>query len=323
MNRDNRRTRLVLALLLVTSLTLLTLDFRGGDESPLQRLRGFAAGVVGPVEEGAAAVVRPVADAVHAVGDLGSQDERIGTLQRENARLRRTLRTSELARNRAKELDDLLKIAGTGRYEVVPAQVVALGSGQGFAWTATLDVGRRDGIARDMTVLNGEGLVGRVVHLGPSTSTVLLAVDPTAAVGTRLERSMEIGLLNGAGQDPLEMQLLDPQADVGRGDRLVTFGSRGDTPYVPGVPVGRVTGLEPPGELTRSANVEPFVDFTSLDLVGVVVQPPREDPRDSLLPPRPAESPEADPGAGSGGKPGGAGSAGRTDGSATGSGGQR
>lgn len=323
MNRDNRRTRLVLALLLVASLTLLTLDFRGGDESPFQRLRAFAAGVVGPVEEGAATVVRPVADAVHAVGDLGSQDERLDALERENAELRRTLRSSALARNRAKELDDLLKIAGAGRYEVVPAQVVALGSGQGFAWTATLDVGRRDGIARDMTVLNGEGLVGRVVHLGPSTSTVLLAVDPTAAVGSRLASSMEIGVLSGAGRDPLELQLLDPQAEVGQGDRLVTFGSRGDTPYVPGVPVGRVTGLEPPGELTRTAAVDPFVDFTSLDLVGVVVEPPRKDPRDSLLPPRPSETPTPTPapGDGAGGTPAGAGSSGSAEG--TGSGGQR
>ncbi|MGH8869576.1 MAG: rod shape-determining protein MreC [Actinomycetes bacterium] len=294
MNRDTRRTRLVLALLLVASLTLLTLDFRSGDESPLHTLRRVTNSIVGPVEEGAAAVVRPVADTLSAVGRLGSSDERIDALEKENAELRRTLRTSKLARNRADELDSLLKVAGAGRYKVVPAQVVALGNGQGFAWTATLDVGRSDGIAKDMTVLNGDGLVGRVVSVGAASSTVLLAVDATSAVGARLEGSLEIGVANGAGRDPMELQLLDPQARVGRGDRLVTFGSRGDAPYVPGVPVGMVQRLEPPGELTRTAEVRPFVDFTALDLVGVVVQPPRTDPRDAVLPPRP-EQPTEEP----------------------------
>ena len=74
----------------------------------------------------------------------------------------------------------------------------------------------------------------------------------------------------------------------------MTFGSQGDMPYVPGVPVGSVVSVTgTPGSQTRSATVSPYVDFTSLDLVGVVVQPPRADPRDAVLPPRPAD--DADP----------------------------
>jgi rod shape-determining protein MreC len=47
-----------------------------------------------------------------------------------------------------------------------------------------------------------------------------------------------------------------------------------------------------PGSQTRTASVRPYVDFTSLDLVGVVVEPPRTDPRDSVLPPRPSSTPQ-------------------------------
>ena len=47
-----------------------------------------------------------------------------------------------------------------------------------------------------------------------------------------------------------------------------------------------------PGSQTRTASVRPYVDFTSLDLVGVVVEPPRTDPRDAVLPPRPAGTPQ-------------------------------
>jgi len=59
------------------------------------------------------------------------------------------------------------------------------------------------------------------------------------------------------------------------------------------VPVGVVRSVQgSPGSQTRTAVVAPYVDFTSLDLVGVVVQPPRTDPRDAVLPPKPSTTPQ-------------------------------
>ena len=287
---------MLLALLLVTSVSLITIDYRGGDRSPLDGLRSLAAAVFGPVEQVAAAIAGPVSDAVDSVSRLGEGSDEVDRLRRENEELTRRLRTSKLDRNRAAELDELLRLAGAGRYRVVPAQVIAIGSAQSFSWTVTIDAGTGDGIHPDMTVLNGDGLVGRVKTAGPSTATVLLAVDPDSSVGVRLEGSMEVGFTTGQGigdGGDLDLRLLDGQSTVVRGDRLVTFGSQGDTPYVPGVPVGVVRSVEgTPGSQTRTAVVDPYVDFTALDLVGVVVEPPRKDPRDAVLPPRPTASPQ-------------------------------
>lgn len=297
MNRDTRRTRLLLALLLVTSIALITIDYRASDDrarSPLDRLRALAASVFGPVEQVAAAIVRPVGDAVESVSSLGDGRDEVARLRRENQELTRQLRTSELARRRAAELDALLRVAGSGRYRVVPAQVIAIGSAQTFSWTVTIDAGTRDGVRPDLTVLNGDGLVGRVKTAGPTTSTVLLAVDPDSSVGVRLEGSMEVGFTTGQGLgELLDLRLLDGQSTVAPGDRLVTFGSQGSVPYVPGVPVGEVRSVRgTPGSQTRTATVQPFVDFSALDLVGVVVEPPRRDPRDAVLPPRPESTPQ-------------------------------
>ena len=290
---DSRRTRVLLALLLVTSVSLITIDYRGGEHSPLNVARSAAAAVFGPVERVAAAIASPVRDAVDGVAGLGEDREDADRLARENERLRRELRTSGLDRSRVEELDRLLHLAGAGRYRVVPARVIAIGSAQTFAWTVTLDAGSRDGIRPDLTVLNGDGLVGRVKTVGPTTSTVLLAVDPESSVGVRLEGSMEVGFTTGRGiHDDLGLKLLDAQSGVEPGDRMVTFGSQGESPYVPGVPVGRVVDVRGrPGSLTRTAVVRPYVDFTALDLVGVVVEPPRKDPRDAVLPPRPTPTP--------------------------------
>ncbi|MGZ4480083.1 MAG: rod shape-determining protein MreC [Nocardioidaceae bacterium] len=292
MSRDSRRTRLLLALLLLTSISFITIDYRGGDSSPLNGLRSLAAAVFGPIEKAASAIATPVGDAVDSVTSLGDGKAETARLGKENQELRRQLRTSELARNRAAELDKLLRSAGAGRYRVVPAQVIAIGAAQSFSWTVTIDAGSGDGIKPDMTVINGDGLVGRVKTVGPSTATVLLAIDPESAVGVRLEKSMEVGISKGEGNRDLNLQLLDGQSTVVKGDRLVTFGSRGARPYVPGVPVGEVVKVQSTfGTLTRTATVRPFVDFTALDLVAVVVQPPRTDPRDAVLPPKPAPTP--------------------------------
>ena len=297
MNRDTRRTRALLVLLLLTSVTLIAVDHRGGADSPLGGLRSFAAAVFGPVEKAAATIAGPVSDAVDGVAGLGSgmggTDDADDTarLDRENDELRQQLRTTALDRNRAAELDALLRTAGAGRYRVVPAQVIAIGSRQTFSWTVTIDAGRGDGIRPDMTVINGDGLVGRVKTVGPVTATVLLIIDPESAVGVRLEKSMEVGISSGQGADDdgaLALQLLDGQSTVAEGDRLVSFGSHGAAPYVAGVPVGEVTSVQRTlGTLTRTATVRPFVDFSSLDLVAVVVESPRKNPRDAVLPPRP------------------------------------
>jgi rod shape-determining protein MreC len=294
MNRDTPRTRALLVLLLITSLTLVVVDSRTGDDSPLRSLRSFAASVFGPVEKAAAGVAGPVGDAVDRVSRLGGSGgaDDAERLAGENQELRRQLRTSELDRHRSAELDALLRVAGAGQYTVVPAQVIAVGSAQTFTWTVTIDAGRVDGVRPDMTVINGDGLVGRVKTVGPVTSTVLLVVDPESSVGVRLERSMEVGISSGQGGNgggELLLQMLDAQSRVTEGDRLVSFGSAGAAPYVAGVPVGEVVSVRRHlGTLTRTAVVRPYVDVTSLDLVAVVVEPPRTNPRDAVLPPRPA-----------------------------------
>ncbi|WP_267245462.1 rod shape-determining protein MreC [Streptomyces sp. PR69] len=288
--RDTRESRLLLVLLVATAFALITVDIRGGEESPVDGARQAAAAVFGPVEKGVAAAVDPVGNAIGAVRDSGERHDRISELERENTLLRQRLGSDDRTKSRVQQLDKLLRTAGAGQYGIKGAQVIAIGAAQGFSWTVTIDAGSRDGVERDMTVLNGDGLVGRVTTVGPDTATVLLASDPDFTVGTRMEKTDELGFATGQGDRPLSVQLLNGKAKVKKGDRLVTFGSQAGKPFVPGVPVGEVVRVDPSGgDLTRNIYVRPFAAFTKLDIVGVVVQAPRSDPRDTVLPPKPAK----------------------------------
>ncbi|MET9757970.1 rod shape-determining protein MreC [Streptomyces sp. NPDC006372] len=290
--RDTRESRLLLVLLIAIAFALITVDIRGGEDSPVDGARQAAATVFGPIESGVSAGVAPIGNAVSAVRDSGERHDRLKLLEEENAALKARLGSDDRSRSRLKQLDKMLKTAGRGQYGIKGAEVIAIGAAQGFSWTITIDVGANDGIKRDMTVLNGDGLIGRVTTVGPDTATVLLASDPDFTVGTRMESSDELGFASGQGDRPLRVELLNGKAEVKKGDRLVTFGSQADRPFVPGVPVGVVSRVDPSGGgLTRTLYVTPYAGFTKLDIVGVVVEAPKKDPRDTVLPPKPKPTP--------------------------------
>jgi len=290
--RDTRESRLLLVLLIAIAFALITVDIRGGEDSPVDGARQVAATVFGPIEDGMSSAVDPVGNAVSAVRDSGTRHDRLARLETENAALKAKLGSDDRNRSRLAQLDKMLKVSAEGQYGIKGAQVIAIGAAQGFSWTITIDVGANDGIKRDMTVLNGDGLVGRVTNVGPDASTVLLANDPDFTVGTRMEGSDELGFATGQGDRPLRVELLNSKADVKKGDRLVTFGSEADKPFVPGVPVGVVSRVDPSGgNLTRTLYVTPYVSFSKLDIVGVVVETPKKDPRDTVLPDKPQPTP--------------------------------
>ena len=283
-----RRARVVIAVLIVVALTFAILDLRGG-KGPFATFRSVIGTALGGVERAGATIFSPVLAIGDWWGTWGDQRDQINTLQAENQALSDLVRRSAEDRARADALDGLLRVAGAGRYRITPAEVIAVGPEQEFSWTVTIDIGTQDGIERDMSVINADGLVGRVSAVHRTTSTVVLIVDPSMSVGARIAGSEEVGILSGTGdQNSLEFQMLDPLANVEVGTALVTFGSKNGKPYAPGIPIGEVTEVRgTAGQLTRVAAIKPFARMSALSVVGVVVRPPRTDPRDSVLPARP------------------------------------
>ncbi len=276
-DRERRRsTRARLVALLLTCAALITLDHTGGGSSPLEPVRRAAGEVFGPVEQVTGTAVRPFT----AVGDWfssrSSMRAELDELRTENAELRSQQATAGLDRNRLAEFDGLTRAAEDLGQALVPARVVGYGPSQSFTRTVTIDAGSSAGLGPDMTVLNADGLVGRVLRVTRTTATVLLVADQGSVVGGRIGESMEIGFVRGSGSvaadGTLDFDLVDHTVAPAKDDAVLTWGSAGGGPYVAGVPVGRVTEVYSSlRDGSRRAVVQPFVDFSSLDLVGVVV----------------------------------------------------
>ncbi|HEV2931837.1 MAG TPA: rod shape-determining protein MreC [Streptosporangiaceae bacterium] len=284
---DSRRSRLVLGVLLIVAIALITLDFRDGGASPV---RNIGADIFGPIEQVTHDVTDPVSSLFDSVTGGPSSQSTIAGLQRENAELRAELSQAQLSQAARQQLSQLLQL-DAGGYKIVAASVIAAGGD--YSDTVTLDVGRNDGIKPDETVLNGSGFVGTVTQVSEDTSTVLLADDASSVVGVQMAGNGEIGAVTGTGKSMsgsamLRLNLFDANAVLQPGQQVDTYASVGDQPEVPGVPVGTIVSVNSSaGALTQTALVRPFVNFTALGVVGIVVQVPRHNARNPILP-RPA-----------------------------------
>jgi rod shape-determining protein MreC len=286
LDEPRRPSRALLVALVLASVSLMTLDSQGGADSPVDPARRAAGEVFGPLESGTAAVIRPIAALPGWFRSHDSLRAELSALEAENAGLRSEVESYDFDRNRLAEYDGLTAAADDLGYALVPARVVALGPSQAFSRTVTIDAGSEAGVRPDQTVLNNDGLVGRVLRTTATTATVLLIIDTGSTVGGRVGGSMEMGFLKGRGDvgdsGLLDLELVDQAQVPAKHDVVVTWGSNGGAPYVPGVPVGRVTSVfSSLRETSQRAVIDPFVDFGALDLVGVVV--PSGTPSDRAL----------------------------------------
>src|SRR5262245_48220729 len=158
---DTRRTRVVLAVLLVVALTLIAADFLGGSGP----LRTIGSAVFGTAERAVRSATRPVAGFLERGSGTGWSSRREQALEQEVIRLRARLSGEQLSRRDYTQLARLPRLHGPGRSRVIAASVIAVG--QGYQQAVTLDVGTRDGVAPPQTVLNAAGVVGTVTSAGP------------------------------------------------------------------------------------------------------------------------------------------------------------
>ncbi|MBO0833799.1 MAG: rod shape-determining protein MreC, partial [Actinobacteria bacterium] len=286
--RDTRRTRVVLATLLGVALLLILVSYADSSNPMLRHVRNTAGAVFGGAEHAGGAVGRFFSRS-------GSDSSSISSLQRQVLRLRAELSQAQVSKAEYAQLRSMLLLAGAAQVKVVAATVIAVG--QGNQQAVTLDAGSQNGVQVGQTVLNGQGLVGKVTAVTRTSTTVQLATDPAAVIGVAVAPSGQLGWVNGPGRTAgtngvMHLQMLSSAAQLKPGDQLVTGPSASGRPYVAGIPVGVITRLvSRNGALTEAADVRPYVSYTGLSVVGIVITPPAHNPRFAAVPPLPHPGP--------------------------------
>ena len=270
LSRRGGRSRFTLVFLLLTSVTVITLDFRDDGEGLIAAVRNGAADAFSPVRSVAASVLDPVGDALAGITGYGDLEDENATLRARIAELEGDALRAEGAERELSQALSLLELDFAGNLPRVDARVVSAPISN-FEQTIELDRGSDDGIDVDMPVVSGSGLVGRTVAVSASRSVVQLITDPGSSVGVRLARSSEVAVAEGRGPNALlSLGFVDAGADVDILELVITSGLD-DSIFPPGIPVGRVASAEvATGQFEQRVEVRPVTDLSGLNLVSVI-----------------------------------------------------
>lgn len=279
----NNRSRLLLVILLVTSLFLITLDLRG--VSITKNSRSATQSLLAPIQRGVSDFFSPVGNFFSDVKNFGKTKAELKDLKSENAKLREKVIFNQDTNGQLNKLKGVLDLAGRGGYKVVSARVIGKGSSSTFSQIITIDAGTNDGVKKDMTVMGELGLVGVVKSTTSTSAIVLLMNDPTFRIGVRIARSQSVGVLMGEGDNTYTLQLLDPSGSIEVNDVLLSLGSDNNRPFVPGLPVGYVKSVKNTSTtLTQEASVRSYSNLGSLGVVSVIIRVSNGGPKDALIP---------------------------------------
>lgn len=261
------RPFLGLLLLVVLNLFLLSVQIRSSEGIILLRTWGLA--IISPIasafQQGSTAVL----GLWHHWEFLRTVEQRNRYLERENWRLQLELHRLEalrrlVDRDPAFDLLEAQLVGGTLRAAVVWRNLPL------FFERVVVNAGTRQGVRRDAAVITPEGVVGRVVVAAANSAEVELLSDVNAAAGALVGDQRLQGVVQGTGGPLLRLNFIPASETVSEGAAVVTSGADGI--YPKGVPIGVVVSVDRDAGVYQQIMVRPFVDYTRLEEVALVVE---------------------------------------------------
>ncbi len=273
--RSGARPGALRPFLLLLALSLLLLGLRNWD--PVRATSSFATALLVPVQ-------RVLADAGNGADRFFTAIGEIERLRADNARLREEndrltlenvrLREQAVAAQLATKLDAAARALP---YESISSAVVARDP-SGVLRTIVIASGSDDGVAVGHIVLSDQGVVGRVVEVGPNYAKVLLVTDSASSVSALVQGSRATGIVRGQFGDTLVMEWILASEGVRPGDVVLTAGLAAGNEirslYPKGLVIGRVVEVRHAENAAyQRAVLQPAVDLRKLERVLVVRTP--------------------------------------------------
>jgi rod shape-determining protein MreC len=293
-DKQVRRRRAVLALIVAVSLILLSTYFGEADGGPLHSVQRGIVTVLSPVQQGASTVLSPVRDVFGFISSTFHAKAQNKQLRAEVAKLTAEVAQYHGAAIQNVQLSQLIKLdtaIGVNNYRPVAAHVI--GSDPSLWYDQiTVDAGSDQGVQANQPVIGQGGLVGLVTDVTPGDSIVTLITDHTIMVAAQVQDGVvgDVGVLQSSIGNPTELVLSDlpHQANIQYGQLVVTAGFRSGNLaswYPPDIPIGTVSNAN---QVTLASSgqvqVSPIVDLRHLDVVQILTRPQPGTTRASTVP---------------------------------------
>ena len=225
------------------------------------------------IERPVTAVAGGISDNVSGIFSYQQLQKENEALKEENQKLKEQVPGLTLSANELKELKTLSKVLNfkgiSGSGDIVSADVVSM-DGANWMNIFTINVGTESGVSPDSIVICGEGLVGKVHSAGKGWAKVISMIDESSRITFKVSGNLKlIGVVEGSSDGTLSGFMLDSNAKVEEGDRLVTSGMG---LFPAGIEIGRITKVRyDSDEQLQKVDIKSSVDFKSLQKVAVIL----------------------------------------------------
>ncbi len=264
------RPRVTLLALLLASLSLVTISYKSQGSGIAAVFQKSLKSITDPIRSTANSVIHPVEDVFSGAFGYSSLKRRNAVLKNEIATMKNQEALSSKLESEVQALTALANIPFAQGLKSISA-VVDNYSPSNTQMTVNIDRGSSQGVRVGEPVVAALGLVGRVVSVTGSSSTVLLISDPSSYVGVSLGSSNQVGMAVGEGSfQTIKVELVNPGTSLYKGEPVYTSGLQGGV-YPPNVPFGKVSKFSSnPGSLQEQVSLTPMVDLSSLQFVKVL-----------------------------------------------------
>jgi rod shape-determining protein MreC len=238
-------------------------------------MQNFFLDLFSPISNFFSKIFRPVKDGIVNLFHLPSLAKEKRELQKEVASLRRQAGESKELEAEVEEFKRLLHWSEeNAQLDTVGADIVGQ-SPSNWQRLMIVNKGSSSGVKKYMSVVTEEGLAGRIISVGSRSSVVQLVTDSRSGMGARDLRNRETGIVEGRNEDTMRFVPMNEEAVMQVGDVMVTSGLGGTSP--PGIAIGKVTQVKKRSVgLARLVEVKPFVRFSRLDKVLIIITPEPE-----------------------------------------------
>lgn len=275
------KRRIILGVLVVVSLVMITVYFRESNGGAMHNIQSVGSTILRPFEVGATRIAHPFQDLYNYLRGLVHAKSERDKLQAELDKVRKRLIKYQSAAQQNRSLKASLQYVSGPTfpkdYRPVTAEIISKIPSQ-FEQRVVIAAGSADGIHDDDPVMTADGLVGKISKVTSGSAQVTLLTDEETAVSAIDVNTQAEGMVRH-GHGPGTSLFLDKvpkAAQVALNNRIVTAGwHQGSLSsiYPKGLPIGIVSSASIPStDLYQSIQIAPYVDFSSLDSVIVLVK---------------------------------------------------
>ena len=267
----NKKTGIIGIIVMIIILILLVI-ITNTDIAKMSYIENVVSTLVMPIQNGLTYLKNKVAGNDSFFQNINNLQAENDELKKKNSELEQSLREFEIMKSENETLKEYVNLKDKYKeYSTMPAYVINRDIGN-YSNTVIINVGAKDGIKENMTVIADEGLVGHVISTTDHTAKVQTIVDTATAVTSTISTTKDTIIIQGTldNRTILKATYIPTDASILQGDSVETSGIGGI--YPKGIHIGSIKEVFNTKNITdRYATVEPAVDFSKLATILVII----------------------------------------------------